>query len=159
TATATFVASASPSVIAEDIDSSENDWKPARPCAKRESSVVAYRVQTSAPSQSVAPAAAATDTLSSSRIGIVSTHSAASAATGGTSSARSTGTAAPAAGRHHHASPEPASVPAIAKASVPATVLSGLHGQRLPPIARPASVAIPSPAARMPQAAAAISGR
>jgi hypothetical protein len=54
------------------------------------------------------------------------------------------------AGRHHHARNTPAAAPPIANAVLPINVFSRFHCQRGPPLARPASVAIPSPIARIP---------
>src|SRR5436190_2194129 len=105
-----------------------------------------------APSHNVPPADSATDRLSSSVIGIVSTNPAATAAIG--TAARANVHAPTSPERHHSESALPTVAPHTMNASVPATVLSGFHGQRAPPIARPASVATPSPAARMPHAAA-----
>ena len=69
------------------------------------------------------------------------------------------------AGRRCHSRPAPpgeedaAAAPQTANAALPLTVFLRFHGQRVPPMACPASVATPSPAARMPHAAATMSGR
>src|SRR4051812_26877479 len=118
-------------------DTSAYDWN-ASPWPPSVLSVVAYRVTTSEASHSTDPAERATDRLSSSVIGIVSTNAAVITAMGTASHAKSGGTPA---GRHQSASAIPAIPPATMKVIVPATVFSGFHGQRAPPIARPASVA------------------
>src|SRR5690349_7562446 len=104
------------------------------------------------------PAVAATDRLSSSRTGIVSTSAATRAAAMGARIVNASDGGGDMAGRHHQARHTPAAAPQTANATLPLTVFLRFHGQRGPPMARPASVAMPSPAARMPHAAAMMSG-
>ena len=62
-------------------------------------------------------------------------------------------------GRHHQHRKAPAAPPAITSAALPATLLLRFQGHRLAPYRRPTSVAAPSPAARIPHAAATMSTR
>src|SRR5438046_1024790 len=82
------------------------------------------------PSHSTMPAAAGTDTLSSSRIGIVSTSAATSAAASGTTMVNVIDGGGVTAGRVHHASATAPMPPNTTKAVVPATLLSRFHGRR-----------------------------
>src|SRR5207248_2459751 len=101
--------------------------------------------------------------LSSSLTGIVSIIAATTAAISGAAIVKDIGGIGAIAGRTHQASTTPAAPPETTKASVPAKDLSGFHGRRRPEETaverRPISVAAPSPNARMPHAAAAMSSR
>jgi hypothetical protein len=107
----------------------------------------------------VIAAANGTDKLSSSRTGIVSTSAATSAAAIGAPTMNQKGTAIATFGCVHQHRTIPAIAPVRANAIVPAQVFSRFHGNRELPKDRPASVAMPSPTARMAHAAAAISRR
>src|SRR5215471_4974515 len=135
--------------------------------------------------QSTTAAAAGTEMLSSSRIGIVSTKPANAAAASGAATVKTSGGGAASAGRTHHVSATAPRPPNAMNAAVPATDLSGHHGHRCArraeiverpgdpsseraewsPAAlvvlaqRPASVAVPSPSASTAHAAAVMSGR
>ena len=136
------------------------------------------------PIHSTTPAVAGTEMLSSSRIGIVSTSAASSAAASGAAIANASGGTGVTDGRTHRASATPAAPPQTMNASVPAIDLSGFQGRRPEATAevaeiakrrlfsacsacsavasvrdRPSNVAKPSPNARMPHAAAAMSRR
>src|SRR5262245_38332346 len=107
---------------------------------------------TSETAQRTAADVIGTETLSSRPMGTVSTAAATSAARNGAPREYHPYGGGITAGRHHHIRNAPATPPNSQKATEPATVLRGFHGQRRRPIRRPARVAIPSPAARMPQA-------
>ena len=81
------------------------------------------------PSQRTTAAVAGTDTLSSSRIGIVSTSAAASAAASGATIVNIIDGSGVTAGRVHQASATAPRPPQTTKAAVPATLLSRFHGR------------------------------
>ncbi len=135
-------------------------------------------------SHSTSAAVSGTEMLSSSRIGIVSTSPASTAAASGAAIVNAIGGSGVTAGRTHHASATAPAPPHTMNASVPAIDLSGFHGRRPDGTAetaecaekelcsavfavsavssvrdRPTRVAKPSPNARMPHAAAAMSSR
>jgi hypothetical protein len=56
--------------------------------------------------------------------------------------------------RHHQQSNAPATPPATARTTLPVTLFCRFHGHFLTPYRRPASVAPPSPTARIPHAPA-----
>ena len=107
---------------------------------------------------STAAAVAGTVRLSLRRIGAVSTKPAIS---GGERrrDRRSTTRAAGPSASVHAASALPARLPKTMNAARPATDFAGFHGSRADRTWAPTSVANPSPAARMPHAAATISSR
>src|SRR5438093_7670143 len=76
---------------------------------------------------SVAPAANATDRLSSSLIGTVSTAAATRAAAIGATIVNASGGSGWTAARHHHASRMPPAAPATTNDAVPAIVFSRFH--------------------------------
>ena len=108
-------------------------------------------------SQRTAPAVAGTEILSSSAIGTVSTSPAATAASTGATTMNASAGGGVMAGAVHQAKNTAAAPPAAMNASRPSTLLSGFQASRWRPQRRPASVAAPSPRARMPHALAAMS--
>ena len=106
---------------------------------------------------STAAADRGTETLSSSRIGTVSTARRDDAATIGAPTENHSRAGESIAARHHQQRNAPAAPPAIASAALPQGLLRGSRASRRRP--RPTSVAAPSPTARMPHAAATMSGR
>jgi hypothetical protein len=106
-----------------------------------------------------AAAAAVTERLSSSLIGIDSTAAAVSAASQGIQMENHGYAGGITVVRHHQQSNEPPAPPRRMKAQLPATDFSGFHGSRGLGMCRPASVAMPSPKARTPHADAAMSRR
>ena len=106
-----------------------------------------------------AAAATGTETLSSSRTGMVSAAAAHTAAAIGAASQNHIEGAGLTAFRHHQASATPAMLPNTTNAIDPAHVFSRFQGIGRPPTARPTIVDMPSPTARIAHAAAAISRR
>src|SRR5262245_14678878 len=80
------------------------------------------------PSHNTPAAVAGTDTLSSSRAGIVSTKAATTAAATGAAMTNDSGGIGVIAGRVHQASATPAIAPQMMKPIVPAIVFSRFHG-------------------------------
>src|SRR5262245_1845860 len=107
--------------------------------------------------QSTAAAVVGTEMLSSSLTGIVSTSAAAIAAMIGAPTVKKTVGAGVTAGRVHQASATPPAAAKMANAAVPARLFSAFHGSRGLETFFPTRVAVPSPSARMAQAAAAMS--
>src|SRR5437762_11869665 len=106
-----------------------------------------------------APATAGTEMLSSSLIGIVSTAAAMTAAAHGIQSVNQGYGGGMTLRRHHQHRNDAAAPPHTMNAIEPATDFSRFHGMRAPELRLPTSVAIPSPNASTPQAAAMMSRR
>src|SRR4051794_40864170 len=114
---------------------------------------------TSDVNQSVALATAGTERLSSRLIGIVSTAAAIIAATQGIHSVNQRYGGGMTASRHHQHRNDAAAPPHAMNAADPTIDFSRFHGMRAPELRRPTSVAMPSPNASTPHAAATMSRR
>ncbi len=90
---------------------------------------------------------------------MVSTSAATNAAANGAPSENHIGGGTATAGRHHHASSAPAAPPHRNSATDPHSDFSRFHGMRRRPKRRPSTHDMPSPAAMMTHADAAMSGR
>src|SRR5687768_9947002 len=114
---------------------------------------------TSETTQRTEAAVAVTERLSSRSTGRVSTAAAAAAAANPPTTGYHQYAGGTTFSRHHHARTAALSVPKITNARHPPADLRGFHGIRAIGSRRPTSVAMPSPAARMPHDAATMSRR